>query len=123
MPMVNDLLQASDLQYMRVETRKAMPDKVSIQRKSLASDKQGGFSESWADAYQNIPARLAVKSIKESASTGRQDLQADFILTIAYDQSIEQTDRVVHASGTFEVQSIDAGKSWIATKRCQMRRL
>ena len=121
--MVNQLLQATDLQYMRAETRKAMPDTISIQRKSLDSDQQGGFTESWADAYQDVPARLAAGSSREVASTGRQDLQADFTLTVAYDQSIEQTDRVVHASGTFEVQSIDAGKSWIATKRCQMRRL
>ena len=98
--MANTLLQADDLRYMREEARKAMPDTVSIQRKDLISDQLGGFAESWADAYQDVPARLSAGSIKESASTGRQDLQADFMLTLAYDQSIEQTDRVVHTSGT-----------------------
>ena len=121
--MVDKLLQEMDLRYMRVTVKTAMPDTVSIQRKDLDSDKQGGFTESWSDAYQNVPARLAITGGAESAGQGRQDLQPDATLTVTYDQSIEQTDRVVHASGTYEVQFIDAGKSWIAAKRCQMRRL
>ena len=121
--MVNKLIQTNDLVYLRDETRKSMPDLVDIQRKTNESDKQGGFTESWANAYQNIPARLAAKGGGESVGQGRQDLQLDYTLTLAHDQSIEQTDRVVHTSGTYEVQSIDVGKSWAATKRCQMRRL
>ena len=121
--MVNKLLQENDLRYMRAAAQTAMPDTVDVQRKNLASDKQGGFTESWANAYQNISARLAAKGGGESVGQGRQDLRLDYTLTLAYDQSIEQTDRVVHTSGTYEIQSIDVGKSWAATKRCQMRRL
>ena len=121
--MANELLQADDVQYMRTEVRKAMPDTVTIQRKTLDSDKQGGFTEIWGDAYQNVPARIAAKNGAESAGQGRQDLQADFTMTVIYDQSVAQTDRVVHSSGTYEIQFVDSGKSWIATKRCQMRRL
>ena len=121
--MANKLLQENDLQYMRAAVLTAMPDAVDVQRKSLTSDKQGGFTESWANAYQNIPGRLAAKAGNESVGQGRQDLQLDYTLTLAHDQSIEQTDRVVHASGIYEIQSIDVGKSWAATKLCQMRRL
>ena len=109
--MVNKLLQENDLRYIRAAAQTAMPDTVDVQRKNLASDKQGGFTESWANAYQNIPARLAAKGGGESAGQGRQDLRLDYTLTLAYDQSIEQTDRVVHTSGTYEIQSIDVGKS------------
>ena len=111
--MVDKLLQGNDLAYMRNETEKAMPDLVDIQRKTLTSDKQGGFTEAWANSYQQVAARIAGKGGGESNEAGRQDLQLDFMLT----------DRVVHTSGTYEVQSVDAGKSWSATIRCQMRRL
>lgn len=121
--MANELLQGNDLTYMRVETRKAMPDAVDIQRKSLVSDKQGGYTESWGNAYQQIPARLSTKVGSESSDAGRQDFQIDATLTVPYDQSILQTDRVVHPSGTYEVQSVDAGKSWASSKICLMRRL
>jgi len=121
--MVNKLVQGNDLVYMRQETRQAMPDVVDIQRKSLVSDKQGGYTEGWANAYQNVIARLASKGISESVAENRRDIQADFTLAVPYDQSILQADRVVHTSGTYEVQSVDAGKSWITSKLCQMRRL
>ena len=121
--MVDKLLQGNDLAYMRNETEKAMPDLVDIQRKTLTSDKQGGFTEAWSNAYQQVSARIAGKGGGESNEAGRQDLQQDFMLTLAHDQSITQTDRVVHTSGTYEIQSVDSGKSWSATIRCQMRRL
>ena len=121
--MVDKLLQGNDLAYMRSEAQKAMPDLVDIQRKTLTSDKQGGFTEAWANSYQQVAARIAGKGGGESNEAGRQDLQQDFMLTLAHDQSITQTDRVVHTSGTYEIQSVDTGKSWSATIRCQMRRL
>jgi len=121
--MADKVLQGNDLTYMRNEAQRAMPDLVDIQRKSLTSDKQGGFTEAWSNAYQQVAARIAGKSGGESNEAGRQDIQQDFMLTLAYDQSITPADRVIHTSGTYEVQSVDSGKSWSATIRCQMRRL
>jgi head-tail adaptor len=121
--MVDKLLQGNDLTYMQAETRKAMPDTVMIQRKSLAGDGQGGYVESWANSYQDVPARLSFTGGAESISAGRQDVQPISVLTVGYDQSVEPTDRVLHSSGTYEIQSVDTGKSWSAVRRCQMRRL
>ena len=120
---MDKLLQTADLEYMRSQVRVAMPDTVTIQRKALSSDQQGGYTESYDDAYQNIPARLAIKSVAESIAAGVQDVRLDATLTVAYDQSIEQSDRVVHSSGSYEIQSVDTGKSWSVSTRCQMRRL
>ena len=114
--MVNKLIQTNDLVYLRDEVRKSMPDTVDIQRKTIASDQQGGFTESWANAYQQVAARIASKGGSESSTAGRQDLQLDFTLAVGYDQSVVQ-------SGTYEVQSVDDGKSWATSKICQMRRL
>ena len=121
--MVDRLLQAADLEYIRAVTVTAMPDLVDIQRQTLESDKQGGYTESWVNVYQTIPARLSALSGNESNTAGRQDLQPDAVLTVGYEQSIEQTDRVVHPSGTYEILFVDTGKSWASAKRCQMRRL
>ena len=121
--MANLLLQDMDLRYMRSEVKVALPDLVSIQRKVVTSDQQGGFSESWSDAYQNVPVRLTPSGGGESIVSGQQDPQKVFALTLASNQSIEQTDRIVHSSGTYEVQLIDQGKSWGLTTRCQILRL
>ena len=121
--MVNRLLQNNDLSYLRDEVIKTMPDTVNIQRQSRVSDGQGGFTTNWSNAYQNVAARITPSGGSESIDAGRQDLQADAMLTITYDQSIEQTDRVIHSSGTYEVRFIEDGKTWSTAKRCQMRRL
>mgnify|MGYP003133108740 CR=1 FL=1 len=121
--MTDKLLQGLDLDYMRTEAVRAMPDTVDIQRQSKELDGQGGFIVSWSEAYQNIPARLTSRGGSESTDTGRLDTQLSFTLTLAYDQSIEADDRVLHSSGTYEVQSVDTGKSWTLSKRCQMRQI
>ena len=121
--MVDKLLQSMDLTYMRSEAKTAMPDTVNIQRRTNTSDKQGGYTEAWADAYQNIPARLTIKSGSETLSDGRVNSQTEATLTVPYDQTIEQSNRVVHSSGTYEVQFVNAGKTWAVVTQCQIRRL
>ena len=121
--MVDKLLQTTELSYMRVEAKKAMPDTVNIQRKTTTSDQQGGYTESWDDAYQNIPARVTITGGGEVALQGRQEPRPDALLTVAFDQSIEQTDRVVHSSGTYEIKFVNTNRSWALVTQCQMRRL
>ena len=121
--MVNKLLQGNDLTYMQAETRKAMPDTITIQRKSLAGDGQGGYAESWNNSYQNVPARLAFKSESELIAAGRQDFQPVSTLTVGYDQSLNQSDRILFNEDTFEVMSISGIRSWDTVKRCQLRKV
>jgi len=121
--MVNKLIQGNDLVYMRSEVQMAMPDQVDIHRKTNTADGQGGFTESWSSVYQDVSARLTATNGAESTDAQRQDLQADYVITLPSDQSIEQTDRIVHTSGTYAVQFVDVGKSWSTSKRCQIRKL
>ena len=121
--MANTLLQGDDLAYLRTESQNAMPDNITIQRKALVSDQQGGFTESWAAVYQDIRGRVSVTGGSESVSAGRQDAQINATLTLAYAQSIEQSDRVLHGGRTYEIVSVDAGKTWALAQRCQMRQL
>jgi SPP1 family predicted phage head-tail adaptor len=105
--MPNLLVDTNDLRYARAEAKVAMPESVSIQRRSLASDSTGGFTESWVDVYQNVPARLADSGGQESSTAGREDVQASYVMTVPYDQSVEQDDRVTHSSGTYIVLFVD----------------
>jgi SPP1 family predicted phage head-tail adaptor len=121
--MADTLLQGMELTYMRTAAKTAMPDTVDIQRQSQEADGQGGYTTSWANVYQRVPARLNAKAASESVAADRLDTQQTFTLTVPYDQTIDATDRVVHSSGTYDVQSVDTGKSWTVSKRCQMRQL
>ena len=121
--MVNQLLQTNDLAYMRSEVKLVMPDTVDIQRMSQEGDGQGGFITAWASAYQNIPARLSITNSSESLTAGILNARSQFLLTVASDQSIQETDRVLHLGDTYEVESVSDGKSWQLTTQCQMHKL
>ena len=121
--MVNKLLQNYDMTYVRAEVLKSLPDVVHIQRRALESDKQGGYSQSWDIVYSNVPARLAFKSGSESVAMGREDIEAQAMLTVAYDQSIESSDRIQFGNEILEVVSVNEPSSWNTAKRCQLRRI
>jgi head-tail adaptor len=121
--MADELLQDGDLAYLRAEAENAMPDKVHIHRRTLESDKQGGFAESWPMVYENVPARLFFGTATESISPGREDLDVQHNLTLPYDQSVEQSDRVSHGGDTFEVISVSGIRSWDTAKRCRLRQV
>ena len=121
--MVNKLLQDNDMAYVRGEAKKALPDIILIQRRNLESDKQGGYTESWAIVYDNVPARLSFKSGAEGFDAGREDTNIQIMLTVSYDQSLNQSDRILFNEDTFEVMSISGIRSWDTVKRCQLRKV
>jgi SPP1 family predicted phage head-tail adaptor len=121
--MVNQLLQMDDMTYVRAEAKKSLPDTVHVQRRVLESDKQGGYSESWAIVYSNVPARLSFASGNESFAVGREDVEVQVMLTVAHDQSIESSDRIQFGNDTLEVVSVNEPTSWNTAKRCQLRRV
>ena len=121
--MSDDLLQAPEVAYMRAMQANALPDTVHIQRRTLVADKQGGFSQEWGIAYPNVPARLAFASGAERFAVGREDVQVQLMLTVSYDQSVEQADRILFGSDTLEVVSVTEPRSWDTAKRCQLRKV
>ena len=121
--MANLLLQTSDLTYLRDEILVALPDTVTIQRKAMTADGQGGFSESWGDAYQSVSARLATPSGSERIAQERIDTLITTTITLPFSQNVLLNDRIIHPDGSFEVVSINENQSWGTAKRCLVRRL
>ena len=121
--MADYLLQTGDMAYMRSEASKALPDVVGILRRTRESDKQGGFTESWATVYADVPARIAFVSSAERFAVAREDVDTRFTVTVAYDQSLEQSDRISHGEDTYEVVSVTSSRSWDTSRRCQARKV
>ena len=121
--MADYLLQTGDMAYMRSQANQALPDVVSILRRTLESDKQGGVTEGWSIVYENIPARISFMSSAEKFAVAREDVDTRFTVTVAYDQSLEQADRISHGEDTYEVVSVTSSRSWDTSKRCQARQV
>lgn len=114
------LLSAGDLASMRTVLDTSLPDTAVIWSRTLASDGQGGRTQTYA-AAGTVACRLspisAMSAGSEDVRGDRQAAVADRVLTMPASTTIAATDRVVVASQTFEVTAIHAPRSWELSRR------
>ena len=111
------MLSNSELAFMRESIELLMPDTCDILTVTETPNGQGGITETWATAYSNVPCRLDMKSGREPMTGGAVQQYTSYILSLPYDTTINDVDRVEIDSVTYAVTSINAGQSWSAVKR------
>ena len=72
-------LSSAELDYMRAEAIRGLPDTCLIQTAQQLSDDQGGFTEEWAISYVDIRCRLSLRSGRERAIAGRETAEGEWI--------------------------------------------
>lgn len=117
------LLTAVELASMRTEQSGTLPDTCTIQTCAVANVK-GSWSEGYSNTYTNVACRLA--GVNQEALAREMGAEAaaviSQVLTLAYDQAIGATDRVVHNSITYEVVApANADASWKTAKRIWLK--
>ena len=125
--MAGEVLSLSDLDYARTTARLGLPDLVAIQRVNLVDDTAGGHTETWQTIYADVPARIAERSGiipgQEVAVAGREAVVSGWVLTLLYDQDIQEKDRVVFDNDVYEVVFVNAGRSFDTARRCRLSRI
>lgn len=112
-------LSTKDLETIRDSIETLLPQTCHILSLTGTLDGQGGFTESWGTATASVKCRL------DAARVGREELVAAnlqpfsaWTLTVPHDTTITAANRVEVGSDTFNVISVDNGKSWIGSLRC-----
>ena len=100
-----------------------MPDTVTLQAAALLQDGQGGLEEEWGNIYLEVPARLAELTAQESRAVAQEGIQADYMLTLPWDQNVTPTMRVVHKGVVYEIVSVNTAQSYLTARRCRIRRV
>lgn len=116
-------MDLADWAYIRLEVETAMPDTITIQTRTRYQDGQGGLIDSYINSYQDVKARLAQNSGRETSAAGREYEDAAYTLTVPYDQNITEQMRVVHEGQSYEVIGVNTGASYATARRCQLKRL
>lgn len=118
-------LSTSEIAQLRSDATAYQPDTCTLQTVTLTSDSQGGWTESWANTYTSVGCRLAPVQTSEPEEIEDEQVQAlsRWVLTIAHDQTIDETMRVVHDSETYEVDHLEDTHSNRTAKRVYLRRL
>ena len=121
--MADTLMQTADLAYVRAQAEQALPTTVHLLELRRTEDQQGGYTESYVLAYRDVPARLAETNGREQAVAGRLNIEAEYMLTVPYDQAIDSAMRVQHGETVYAVMFVNAGRSYDTTRRAMLKRL
>jgi len=118
-------LSTLEIAQLRSDADAYLPDTCTIQVPTNTADAIGGWSTSWANTYTSVACRLAaVKAQRTEAMIGSElAVVTNWVLTIAHDQAIDETMRVVHDSETYEVAQLEDTHSNRTAKRVYLRRM
>ena len=117
------MLNTAELKQVRDQAEASMPERVDLLSITGISDGQGGQEQSFDISHPQVKARLAERTGRETTFAGREDVQADYVLTVAFDQTIDETMRVDHGGQLYEVVFVNTGRSYDTARRCLIRKL
>jgi head-tail adaptor len=117
-------LSGAELTWMRDEVEELiMTDTCTIQTVSRASDGMGGFTETWANTYQNVPCRLSPQGGSGRVQGDQFTVVTGWVLDVAYDQAIAAGNRVVLGGDTFDVLEVRDDHTDRILRRAAIKRL
>jgi len=123
---MSSILTAAEIASMRASLEDiSLPDVCNILSVTLTTDGQGGMTQTWGTANTDVPCRLDAVQMRGREQLTGAAIQAfhGYALTVPYSATITAANRVEHGSYTYEVKSVDYGKSWTLAKTCEVERV
>ena len=114
------LLSDAELTQMRADLEAyTMPGTCNILSLSIAID-SGYAVETWGTASTGVACRLDHRFGFEQVAGGAVQPFERWILTLPYNTTITEQNRVEIGSDTYSVKAVDPGKSWNVCVRAQV---
>lgn len=116
-------LTADELSDIRDCIEDLLPDTCTIQTVTQSSDGMGGWTESWANTHTGVPCRVWRKEGNEREVGDQTAEVTRWVLTVAWDQAVDATMRVVHAGHTYQVNDVNDTGSERGERRAWLTRI
>jgi hypothetical protein len=119
------LVSANDLAMMRAAQVNALPDTCTIQRATSGHNTIGEGTLAWSTVGTAIACRVrpANRITDLTEMGGQQTAVANWMATLAHNQDVQDGDRLIMGSDTYEVLNSQRDESWVTAVRCEMRRI
>lgn len=108
------MLSAADIAGMRSTMDSAMPDTVSVERASYASDGQGGKIATWS-TLATVSGRVSpfkTRGDEEPEVAGAVRSHGLWQVTMPHGTDVTPVDRIVFGTATLQVQRVEQARSW-----------
>jgi len=116
-------LSNAELAGMREAINQLMPQSCDILSVTLTPDGQGGNTEAWGTASASVSCRLDVTTGMEQIAGGGLQPFTRSVLSLPYDTTITQDNRIKIGSNTYAVKTVNIDQAWIGVKRCELEAL
>jgi len=118
-------LSTQEIAQLRAEQSAYLPDTCTLQVLTRTDDEQGGWTESYANTHTGVACRLAPMTTSQVELVEGAQVQAAsrWVLTVAHNQAIDETMRVVHGGEAYEIEHLEDTHSNRTAKRAYLRRL
>jgi hypothetical protein len=118
------ILTASELSAMRDHLEAHLPDTCEIDSMARTSDGAGGWTEAWTARGTAIPCRMAHVITQRFQGVTLSQMREGYtwMLTVAHDQTVALTDRVIHKGLTYQVVQINTSDSELVGTRVELQR-
>jgi len=118
-------LSTLEIAQLRADQADYVPDTCTLQTVTRTGDSQGGWTETWNNTHTSVACRLSPlqTQLVEAEEGGQVQAASRWVLTIAHNQTIDETMRVVHGSDTYEIEHLEDTHSNRTAKRAYLRRL
>jgi len=113
-------LSGDELAGMREAINQLLPQSCNILSVTLTPDGQGGNTQTWGTASASVACRLDVESGMEQVTGGALQPYTRSMLSLPYDTTISQDNRIEIGSNTYAVKTVNTDQGWIAVRRCEL---
>ncbi len=111
------MLTTSEISAMRAAVAESLTVSAQIQRKTLATDSAGGYTESWSvQATVNCRIAPAGTSPSERVIAERVSAVAPWMITLPASTDVRPDDRIVAGGRVYQVVSVLAGTFEVARR-------
>jgi hypothetical protein len=116
------ILTDSELDAAREDVAGMLPDTGYILTRTITPDGFGGNTTSWGTASVQ-PCRLDYKTGSERLSGGARQTYTGWMITLPWDAVVTTSNQIKINGTSYNVKSVDTGKSWTISKRCEVEKI
>lgn len=104
-------LTTSELESLRDHFTETLPDTCEIQSVTETQTARGAITKSWSTRGTAIACRISPYMAAQFPQFAAEHVseRRQWVLSVAYDQEIAVTDRVIHGGATYQVKQINYG--------------
>lgn len=120
------MLNANELAALRTDILATLPDTCTIQRASITTNSAGHSAQTWAASSSGVACRIdpIPRTQGDNGMVGQQEKQrAWYRLTVPYDTDLQDGDRIIYSSDTYEVLQLHDDHSLRAVRRAVIAKI